>query len=747
MPAYYDFFRKIKFLPNNVEIEADSTTDTAQLEAGVNVAFDVEDSTTGLGLDPTSTDKVIINTARYDTYVPNLGALPGEAAVIRLERDPLGLTGVVQTDITIESDPLSPILIDRIDANTIRIGSSSPTIPFSQEQIEDFAAQLLTGGTHTEITVNYDDLGSPVTGNIDLAVTSTLQQVTNRGATTTNAITISDATGSSNTSTGALRVTAGGLAVFENINAGGYVKGTRFESTIVTGTAPLTVASTTLVSNLHAATADAWHTARTITLAGDLSGSVSIDGSANVTLTATVETDKVALGTDTTGNYVAAGAVSGNGLSGSASSEGATFTVSSNATALNTAETIVFRNTLGDFAAGTITAALSGNATTATTLQTSRNINGVAFNGSADITVTASTTNALTVGTGLQLNTGTTFNGSAARTISIDSTVVTTTGTQTLTNKTFTDSTTLFQDETDTTKKLAFQLSGITTGNTRTLTAPDTSGTVAVLDSATTQVFTGAQTFRRGGVGGALRAEVADLQDAIILSGRAGGTNGYAVRLIPTTLTATHSLTLPNITGTVITSGDTGTVTNTMLANSTISGVSLGSNLSSLSAGTGLTYSVGSAYNGSAASTLAIDNTVVTTSGAQTLTGDKTFSGLVTLTETTETVSTLTGATGTVNHDFVTSTVWWHTSIAANFTANFTNVPTTDNRAIVITLFLVQGVTAFIPNAVQIAGVSQTINWANNATPAGTASRTDIVTFTLMRVGGAWTVFGSLTSS
>lgn len=46
------------------------------------------------------------------------------------------------------------------------------------------------------------------------------------------------------------------------------------------------------------------------------------------------------------------------------------------------------------------------------------------------------------------------------------------------------------------------------------------------------------------------------------------------------------------------------TLANTDLTNSTISGVALGSNLFSLSAGTGLTWTVGSAYNGSAASTL-----------------------------------------------------------------------------------------------------------------------------------------------
>jgi hypothetical protein len=113
----------------------------------------------------------------------------------------------------------------------------------------------------------------------------------------------------------------------------------------------------------NASTATKWATARTITLGGDLSGSVSIDGSADVTLSATVTANNVALGTDTTGNYVAAGAVSGNGLSGSASAESATFTVTSNATNANTASTIVFRDASGNFSAGTITAALTGNVT------------------------------------------------------------------------------------------------------------------------------------------------------------------------------------------------------------------------------------------------------------------------------------------------------------------------------------------------------------------------------------------------
>ena len=54
----------------------------------------------------------------------------------------------------------------------------------------------------------------------------------------------------------------------------------------------------------NASTATTLQTARTITLGGDLSGSASFDGSSDVTLTATVAADSIALGTDTTGNYM-----------------------------------------------------------------------------------------------------------------------------------------------------------------------------------------------------------------------------------------------------------------------------------------------------------------------------------------------------------------------------------------------------------------------------------------------------------
>jgi hypothetical protein len=55
------------------------------------------------------------------------------------------------------------------------------------------------------------------------------------------------------------------------------------------------------------------------------------------------------------------------------------------ATAANTASKLVLRDGSGNFAAGTITAALTGNASTATALATARTIGGVSFDGSANI--------------------------------------------------------------------------------------------------------------------------------------------------------------------------------------------------------------------------------------------------------------------------------------------------------------------------------------------------------------------------
>jgi hypothetical protein len=121
-----------------------------------------------------------------------------------------------------------------------------------------------------------------------------------------------------------------------------------------------------------------------------------------------------------------------------------------------------------------------------------------------------------------------------------------------------------------------------------------------------------------------------------------------------------------------------------------------------------------------------------------------TVAGTTTSQQTTETLIPITGAQGTVSHDFTSGALFVHTSMVSNFTVNVRYVPTTTNRTIVVVLILIQGSAPVVPSALQIDGAAQTINWANGITPSGYANKKDMVTFTLMRTGTSWTVFGQL---
>ena len=156
---------------------------------------------------------------------------------------------------------------------------------------------------------------------------------------------------------------------------------------------------------------------------GSLSADVfigALTGNADTATTASgVTANSVALGTDTTGSYVAQGATAGVGLSGSVNSETATFTVTSNATSANTVSTIVARDGSGNFSAGTITANLTGNASgssgsctgNSATATTATNVN-VTANNTANETVYLTFVDGATGAQGIETDTGLSYNPS-----------------------------------------------------------------------------------------------------------------------------------------------------------------------------------------------------------------------------------------------------------------------------------------------------------------------------------------------
>lgn len=167
-----------------------------------------------------------------------------------------------------------------------------------------------------------------------------------------------------------------GTSAFTAATAAEIVAG--IGSTFVTNATNATNATTAASCSGNAATATTLQTARNI-------NGVSFNGSADITVTANTTN------TLTRGSYL-----TGANFDGSAATTWAV-----DADTANTANKVVARDGSGNFSAGTITAALNGNATTATTATTAN-----------------ATAAALTAGS--YLTSGGTFNGSTARTFAVD---------------------------------------------------------------------------------------------------------------------------------------------------------------------------------------------------------------------------------------------------------------------------------------------------------------------------------------
>ena len=136
-----------------------------------------------------------------------------------------------------------------------------------------------------------------------------------------------------------------------------------------------------------------------------------------------------------------------------------------------------------------------------------------------------------------------------------------------------------------------------------------------------------------------------------------------------------------------------------------------------------------------------VTTTSLTASGAVSL------SGTVDIQEMRETLVPVTIASNAAACDWSAGNIYWiGTAPSANFTAVLTNVPTDNNKVMTVNIFVTQGATGYIPNAMSINGTAvSSIKWPTAAapTPTSTAGRIDVFTFTLVRVGSAWTVLGS----
>ena len=189
---------------------------------------------------------------------------------------------------------------------------------------------------------------------------------------------------------------------------------------------------------------------------------------------------------------------------------------------------------------GTVTnTMLAGSIANNKLTNSSVTVNGSSISLGESATITATATNALTIGTGLS---GSSYNGSTGVTIAINSTVATLTGNQTLTNKTLTSP---------------------------TITSP-------------------------------IISDLYLSDGLIIVEGTTNDSNEMS--LVVGMLTADRTITFPNATGTVITTGNLTSITSTgTIASGTWNGTAIGT----VYGGTGLTsYTLGDLIYSSASNTL-----------------------------------------------------------------------------------------------------------------------------------------------
>ena len=211
-----------------------------------------------------------------------------------------------------------------IDGTSVSLGGSITTnnTQLTTEQVQDIVGGMVTGNTETGVAVTYEDgdgtldfvIGSGVITNDMLAGSIANDKLAGSIANAKLANSSITIDGQSVALGGSVTTTNTQLTQ-ENVEdfVGGMLDGTE------TG---ISVSYDDTDGNIDFVVADS-----DFALTGDVTGTATQTAKGNVSIATTIAANSVALGTDTTGNYVA-GVSAGTGVSVSGSGEGATATVS-----------------------------------------------------------------------------------------------------------------------------------------------------------------------------------------------------------------------------------------------------------------------------------------------------------------------------------------------------------------------------------------------------------------------------------
>jgi fibronectin-binding autotransporter adhesin len=167
--------------------------------------------------------------------------------------------------------------------------------------------------------------------------------------------------------------------------------------------------------------------------------------------------------------------------------------------------------------------------------------------------------------------------------------------------------------------------------------------------------------------------------------------------------------------------------------------------INATSGNTSIGGTLGVTGNSTLSGTLGVTGTSTFT-GAATFNGGVNITGVTQIAELREEVGNVTLSSNVGTFDWSADNVFYiSTAPTANMTFNFTNVPTDNDYIMTTNVLVTQGATGRIPSALNINGASATIRWVNGVapTPTSNAGKIDIFSFSFLRTGSTWIVFGS----
>ena len=370
-----------------------------------------------------------------------------------------------------DADGTIDLVVDNDLSNYDNSSSGFITATLTTEQVQDIVGGMVTGNTETGITVTYED-GD---GTLDFVVGTLNQDTTGNAATATALETARTINGTSFDGTGNITITAAGSTLSDTVTVakGGTGATSLTDGGVLLGSGTDAITATAVLGNGQLLIGDNSTDPAVATLTEG--SNVTITNGAG-TITIAASDTNTQLSTEQVQDIVG-GMVTGN---------------------TETGISVTYEDGDGtlDFVVGTLNQDTTGNAATATALETARTINGTSFDGTANITVTAAgstLSDTVTVakgGTGQttftngQLLIGnTTGNTLTKSTLTAGSNVTITNGTGSITIAADNDNTQLSEEQVED------FVGGMVTGNTETgisVTYEDGDGTLDFVVSDTT---------------------------------------------------------------------------------------------------------------------------------------------------------------------------------------------------------------------------------------------------------------------